>query len=80
VKHLDAVNAVAITPDSRFIVSGSSDKTVRVWRLPTGELLATLTQHGGAVNAIAVSPNQRWFVSGGSDGQIYVWQLAQNAY
>jgi WD40 repeat protein len=33
--------AVAVTPDGRFAVSGSVDKTVRVWNLATGRLVRT---------------------------------------
>ena len=32
--HSGYVYAVAFCPDGRFAVSGSSDKTVRMWRLP----------------------------------------------
>jgi WD40 repeat protein len=80
VKHLDAVNAVAITPDNRLIITGSSDKTVRIWRLMTGDLLATLTEHTGSVNAIVVSPNQAWFATGASDGRVKIWKLGTNLY
>ncbi len=36
--HTDFVNAVAISVDSGKIVSGSRDKTVRVWSMETGEV------------------------------------------
>ena len=34
--HTDTVSAVAITPDGRRAVSGSEDRTLRVWDLQTG--------------------------------------------
>ena len=34
--HQDAVTAVAVSPDGRHVVTGSSDQTVAVWDLATG--------------------------------------------
>ncbi len=36
--HTDTVRAVAISADGAKIVSGSFDKTVRVWSMETGEV------------------------------------------
>ena len=38
--HTDNVKAVAISVDGSKIVSGSWDKTVRVWSMATGEVIA----------------------------------------
>jgi WD40 repeat protein len=65
--HTDWVNAVAVSPDGRFIVSGSSDdRTVKVWELESGRLLRSLEGHTDWVWAVAVSPDGRFIVSGSS--------------
>jgi WD40 repeat protein len=69
------VNAVAVSPDGRFIVSGSDDRTVKVWELESGRLLRSLEGHTGGVNAVAVSPDGRFIVSGSSDRTVKVWEL-----
>jgi WD40 repeat protein len=32
--HTEAIMAVAVTPDGQYAVTGSEDKTMRLWRLP----------------------------------------------
>ena len=41
--HSDGVNAVAISPDGKYIVSGSEDKSIKVWDLSSGREIHTLT-------------------------------------
>jgi WD40 repeat protein len=73
--HSDRVKAVAITPDSRHAVSGSSDRTIIVWNLTTGGKVRTLTGHSGSVNAVAITPDGRLAITGSSDGTLKVWDL-----
>jgi WD40 repeat protein len=56
-----------VTPDGRHVVSGSDDKTLRVWDLATGETTVTLQGHAGPGNAVAVTPDGRHLVSGFDD-------------
>jgi hypothetical protein len=39
--HTGMVWAVAVSPDGRYLISGSSDQTARLWNLKTGELLVS---------------------------------------
>lgn len=40
--HTDKVNCVALSPGGERVVSGSWDKTIRVWSLEDKECVATL--------------------------------------
>ena len=40
--HTGEVTSVAYSPDSTQVVTGSADKTVRVWQVASGECTATL--------------------------------------
>ena len=64
------MNAVAISPDGTTVVSGSSDKTVRVWNLKTGACEKTLEGHSSSVNAVAISPDGTTVVSGSESGVV----------
>ena len=70
---------MAVTPDGRRAVSGSADRTLKVWDLEQGALLATLEGHGAGVRAVAVTPDGRRAVSGSYDRTLKVWDLEQGA-
>ena len=73
--HTGAVTAVAVTPDGRCAISGSSDKTLKVWDLESGAELRTLEGHSDWVNAVAVTPDGRRAISGSADKTLRVWYL-----
>jgi len=74
--HSDLVISVAISPDGQTLVSGSSDKTIKIWNLATGDLIRTLSGHSYSVWSVAISPNGKTLVSGSSDKTIKIWNLA----
>ena len=73
--HTGWVRAVAVSPDGRLIVSGSDDRTVKVWDLENGHLLGSLEGHTGQVTAVAVSLDGRWIASGSVDHTIRAWEV-----
>jgi WD40 repeat protein len=73
--HTDAVNAVAITPDGKKVVSASRDKTIKIWDFDTGHELKTLYGHQDWVEDLAISPDGSAIVSASKDKTIKVWDL-----
>ena len=39
--HSDSVNSIAYSPDGRWLVSGSSDRTIKIWQ-PDGTFMRSL--------------------------------------
>lgn len=63
--HTDSVLSYAFSPDGKRIVSGSLDKTLKVWDAETEEETATLAGHTKYVTSCAFSPDGTRIVSSG---------------
>jgi len=64
---------VSFSPDGKRIVSGSFDKTVKVWDAQTGQETFILRGHLRYVTSVSFSPNGKWIVSGSIDKTLKVW-------
>jgi WD40 repeat protein len=66
---------VSVTPDGSLAISGSDDRTLKVWELESGRAVQTLEGHAGPVWAVAVTPDGSRAISGSDDGTLKVWDL-----
>ncbi len=73
--HTAVVNSLAFSPDGKKLVSGSADRTIRLWQINRLESSQILSGHTGWVNTIAISPNGCILVSGSTDRTIKIWDL-----
>ncbi|KAI9068230.1 WD40 repeat-like protein, partial [Trametes sanguinea] len=72
--HDDYVRSVVFAADGTLL-SGSKDKTCRIWDTHTKSLIRTLA-HDCDVYAVAVSPNSELVACGLDCGQIVLWSKA----
>lgn len=70
------MTAPAHGADGAVIVSGSFDKSVRVWDARTGAaMLSPLLGHTISVSSIAISSDGRFIASGSNNGTVRLWDL-----
>jgi COMPASS component SWD3 len=74
--HLAGISTISWSPDSRFIASGSDDKTIRLWDIATGKQHPrVLTGHHNSVFSLAFSPTGAVLVSGSYDEAVFLWDV-----
>jgi WD40 repeat protein len=71
--HEGEIRALAISPDSRKILSGSADHTARVWDAASRKTIATLRGHADEVTAVAWSPDGKLIATGSRDRSVRLW-------
>ena len=69
------VRGCAVTPDGKYLVTGSSDKLVRLWDLRTGAEVQRFVGHTGAVNACVMMPDGQRLVTAAADKTLVLWDL-----
>ena len=71
--HSDRINFVLLSYNNKFLLSGSDDKTLKVWDATSGQETLTLKGHMAGVMGVAFSPDGKRIVSGSVDKTLKVW-------
>ena len=72
--HTNNVVSVGFSPDDAHIVSGSFDRTIRIWDAETGKALSEpFKGHTSYVLSVGFSPDGVRIVSGSYDNTIRIW-------
>jgi len=71
--HKERVSSIAFSPDEEFILSGSWDKTARLWS-QTGEIQKEF-KHEGPVTSVAFSPDGKRILTASYDNTARLWDL-----
>ncbi len=73
--HTGPVQSVVWLTDSRRVVTGSADGTVRVWDTRTSSEIMQLEEHNGMVTAMSVSGRKPRLLTTSIDGMIRLFDL-----
>jgi WD40 repeat protein len=73
---VEGVYAVAISPDSQTLITGSggAENSLKIWKVRTAEVVRTLKGHSKAVLSLVMIPDGQTIYSGSMDGTIKVWR------
>jgi WD40 repeat protein len=74
--HDGEVSCCAFSPDGTRIVTGSTDKTARLWDAATGALLKTLEGHTHVIYSCAFSPDGERIATASRDTTARLWHAA----
>ncbi|WP_052567882.1 protein kinase domain-containing protein [Ktedonobacter racemifer] len=70
------VISVCLSANGRLALSGSNDRTMRLWDVITGDCLCTFQGHTGTVSSVCFSTDGRFALSGGYDRTLRLWEVA----
>ncbi|KAN0032069.1 hypothetical protein ACTFIV_005944 [Dictyostelium citrinum] len=76
--HTGWVRAIAVDKSNEWFATGSTDNTIKVWDLASGELKVTLTGHVSTIRGLEVSSRHPYLFSVGEDNKVLCWDLEAN--
>jgi WD40 repeat protein len=71
--HEGQVRCISVSPDGRWAVSGSVDRTLRIWDLRRGTCRAVLSGHSDRINSVVITPDGTQILSCSNDHSIRIW-------
>ncbi|MBN2546963.1 MAG: hypothetical protein JXB50_14270 [Spirochaetes bacterium] len=79
-EHTSSIRSVAISPDNKYIVSGSDDGFIKLWNIISGKNEKTFKAHQIKVSFVKVTPDGKYIVSSGFEGSyiyptIKLWDI-----
>ncbi len=77
--HIYAINTIKYNAEGSYFITGSMDKTVKIWDAKTNKLLKVIdfARHQGHVSSVndVFWCSDRTFISAGDDKKIILWQF-----
>ena len=78
--HASKITSIAMTSDNRYIISGSLDKTIKIWDTQANVLINTLSGHTSSIMKVAISPDNKYIASGSRDKTVKLWDFEKEIF
>lgn len=62
-----------ISDDSTLLVSGSTDRNIKIWGLDFGDCHKSIFAHDAAISGVQFVHDTHYFFSCGKDGRVKQW-------
>lgn len=72
--HKDLVNSAAVSFNNKYILSGSNDKSAKMWDIKTLKEIRTLPVDCWKVTAVAFTLDSRFCATACNNGSIKIWE------
>ncbi|WP_182923393.1 WD40 domain-containing protein [Pedobacter planticolens] len=76
ISHHGFIKSFKFSPNGKLIATGSSDKTVKIWDVKTGNMLYNFTDHKDGIEEIAFSPDGKLLATTASDATVKIWETS----
>ncbi|OWT38690.1 mitogen-activated protein kinase organizer 1 [Cryptococcus neoformans Bt1] len=77
--HQAPVNVVKYNNGAKYLLSGSADRTIRLWNPALGKEIKCYRGHAQEVLALDIAQDNAKFASSGGDKAVFVWDVASGA-
>jgi WD40 repeat protein/tRNA A-37 threonylcarbamoyl transferase component Bud32 len=73
--HSGSIKCLAFSPDGKRLITGSDDKTIRLWDVGTGREVQRFSRHTAAITALAFVAHTNHFASASKDQTVRLWDI-----
>ncbi|XP_053987938.1 cilia- and flagella-associated protein 52 isoform X2 [Hylaeus volcanicus] len=68
------INAISVSPDGRYFLTGSDDFIVKLWEYRTASTVNLGLAHAAPITGCAFAPNGKFMITVSADGAIMIWK------
>jgi WD40 repeat protein len=77
--HRETILSLAFSPNERYLLTGSVDRTARLWELPSGNFVREFGNHRMGVGSVDFSSDGKSILTGSWDDTVHVWDMETGA-
>src|SRR6266850_363254 len=73
--HASRINSSVFAPGNQWLASAGADQVIKIWDLPTGREMRTLTGHTGWIKSLSTNNKGDLLASGSVDRSVKIWEV-----